>query len=293
MFTGKSTIGSALITAKSIFASIQRSRLLMVLVTVLAWFMVSAILSTIMWIIHDQKYPWLVYFYNAFTIFSNLNDDLGLTILRADGVGSYAVNIGMMIISITLIISGMIGIALLTATITQRSISGEEEGFDRLIDTLRRMAVIATSTPLPNQEPVNAHRILGVIIDHIHNEIIPARDNSSIHQINIYEFEYLLVHIINRIIEHRHLLDEPIQNFAVYDLNQIEDISRWAQSLNTLYPCFSDSQHSPINYDFKRAWTNFSSEFPARIRLLRKGTHYPTSSLDLVGGRQMGAMKDA
>jgi len=292
MFTRKSTIGNALITAKSVFASIRRSRLLMVFVTVLAWFMIAAMLGTTMWIIHDQKYPWLVYFYNAFTIFSNLNDDLGLTILRADGVGSYAVNIGMMIISFALIISGMIGIALLTATITQRSISGDEEKFDRLIDELRRMAVIATSAPLPNQEPVNAHRILGVIIDHIHKEIIPARDNSTIHQINIYEFEYLFVHIINRIIEHRHLLDEPIQKFAVYDLNKIEDISRWAQSLNTLYPYFSDSQHSPINCDFKRAWTNFSSEFPARIRLLKGGTHYPKNSLDLVGRRQMGATKD-
>lgn len=270
MFTRESIIGRASITLKSIFASIRRSRLLMVLVTVLAWFMIAGMLGTAMWIIHDQKYPWLVYVYNAFTIFSNLNDDLGLTILKADGVGNYAVNIGMMIISFALIISGMIGIALLTASITQSSISGDEERFDRLIDELRRMAVIATSTPLPNQEPVNAHRILGVIIDHIHNGIMPIRNSTSIHQINIYEFEYLLVHIINRIIEHHHLLDEPVEKFVAYDLNKIEDISRWAQSLDTLYPCFGDSQYSPINYDFKRAWTNFSSELPARISLLKR-----------------------
>ena len=84
----------------------------------------------------------------------------------------------------------MIGIVVLTASITQQSISDDEERFDSLIDELRRLALVSTAPPLLGEEPVNAHRILAGVIERIHDEIVPVRHNTSLHQLNVYEFEY-------------------------------------------------------------------------------------------------------
>lgn len=268
---------TALIAARCFLASIRRSRLKMVLVTVLAWFTITAVMGTIIWFFHEPKHPWLVYFYNAFTIFSNLNDDLGLAVLKSNNTGDYSVNIWMMVINFLLIVSGMIGIAVLTASITQQSISDDEERFDSLIDEFRRLALIATA-PVSYEEMENPHRILKNIIGRIHNEIVPIRHNTSLHQLNIYEFEYMFVHLINRIIMECKILQSSIHHFAVYDLEKISDIVLWAKKLDSLHPHFSDTHPSPINSEFKRAWNNFAHNLPARISLYMAEKH-PTEVL--------------
>ena len=117
-----------------------------------------------MWHLQGRKQPWALYFYNAFTIFSNLNDDLGLTIVRPEGAGLFTVNIPMMVVSIALIIAGMIGIALLTAQITQGSMNMDEERFDRLVDEFRSLAIRATTPPVPGEPSLDPHRALNIVI---------------------------------------------------------------------------------------------------------------------------------
>ena len=253
-----------------LIAAAKRSRPAMIAMTVLAWFAVSGTLGTLMWHLQGRKQPWALYFYNAFTIFSNLNDDLGLTIVRPEGAGLFTVNIPMMVVSIALIIAGMIGIALLTAQITQGSMNMDEERFDRLVDEFRSLAIRATTPPVPGEPSLDPHRALNIVIGRIHGDIVPARTNTSVHSINIYEFEYILVNIINRLIDHGGLLDAPAPSFAAYNLEKVQEIIRWAGSLDILCEHLCDPHPSPINRDFKRAWRNFSVALPDRIREAKK-----------------------
>ena len=244
----------------------KRSRLLKLAATVAAWFLVSLVLGAANWYFDEARHPLMVYIYNAFTVFSNLNDDLGLVITKGEGVGGYSVNIPAMCISVALIIMGMMGIALLTATLTSGSLNTDEEQFDREIDEFRALAVKATARPEPEREPADAHRILRMIIARIHGNIMPYRSRTTLHQINIYEFEYLLVNVINRIIENRQLLSDPPRCFLPYDLERITEIIKWFDSLDYLYQYLSDPSPSPVNDSFKRAWANFSVELVAKIR---------------------------
>lgn len=282
MFAKQMAVGLFLNNIKHFLTSLKRSRLRMLLLTIVAWFIIAAILGTLSYISNGYKHTWLVYFYNSFTIFSNLNDDLNLTLIRPEGGGAYLLNIPQMIINFVLIITGMMGIALLTATMTADSINVDEEKFDLLVDEMRRMAIVATSAPSNNQEPPDAHRILGLIIDRIHNRILPVRNNLSINRLNIYEFEYLLLNIINRIIEHNHLLHDPVQKFAFHDLNKINAIINWAKDIDSIYPYFEDLQPSPIVHDFKHAWVNFSIEFPARVKMAALEKKYSKGTMELL-----------
>ena len=175
-------------------------------------------------------------------------------------------NYPAMCISLSLIIFGMMGIALLTATLTSTTMNMDEEQFDRQIDEFRRLAVTATTRTAPGDEPADAHRILRMVIAAVHGKILPYRSRTSLHQINIYEFEYILVNVINRIIESRRLLSDPPQNFLAYDLDRINEIVEWFGSLDYLYAHLSDPNPSPIGDTFKQAWKNFSVELAAKVR---------------------------
>jgi hypothetical protein len=246
-------------------AALKRSRLLQMATTVALWFTVASALGAANWFYDGKKHSLIVYIYNSFTVFSNLNDDLGLVLTRV-GEGGYTVSVPAMIISVVLIICGMLGIALLTATITGNSINMDEEKFDRLVDELRRLAVIATCRPTPGEEPVDAHRILNRIISHIRNSIVPFRTNTSVHPINIYEFEYILVNVINRIIEHRSLLSDPVYHFTDYNLEHIVEVIQWFNNLDDLHEYINDPCPSPISADFKHAWKHFSVDLVERVR---------------------------
>jgi hypothetical protein len=246
-------------------AALKRSRLLQMATTVALWFTVASALGAANWFYDGKKHSLIVYIYNAFTVFSNLNDDLGLVLTRG-GEGGYTVSMPAMLISVVLIICGMLGIALLTATITSNSINMDEEKFDRLVDELRRLAVIATCRPTPGEEPVDAHRILNRIISHIRNSIVPFRTNTSVHQLNIYEFEYILVNVINRIIEHRNLLSDPVYHFAGYNLEHIIEVIQWFNNLDDLHEYINDPCPSPISANFKDAWNHFSVDLVERAR---------------------------
>lgn len=243
----------------------KRSRLVQLCATVLVWFLVSTTLGLVGWALDETGRPFLAYIYNAFTIFSNLNDDLNLAM--AGGTP----HIPAMIVNVLLIISGMIGISVLTATVTSSSLNMDEERFDRLIDEFRRLAIVATTRPPDGAEPADAHRILGLVVSRIHNEVVPFRTSRSMHQLNIYEFEYILVNVIDRIIEERALLEDPAQAFAVHDPDRIGRVVQWAHSLDGLHAHLTDPAPSPISAGFRQAWRRFSVDFYQKALAARLG----------------------
>jgi hypothetical protein len=252
--------------------AINRSRALMMATTVLAWFVLTTVLGAISWMLHGYQHPFLVYVYNAFTIFSNLGDDLRLALGGggAESAGGYSANPLIMLLNIVLIVGGMLGIAMLTATVTKGSIDMEEERFDSLIDDFRRLTVSATRRiPTDGHRP-DAHRILSGIIHRVYRDIVPARTNVSVHPINVYEFEYIFVHVIGRILREKHLLADPPACFAPYALEQIEAIVRWAYALDDIAPLFGDATPSLVDRQFQRAWQGFAVELPKKIRESRE-----------------------
>jgi hypothetical protein len=233
----------------------KRSRLLQLFVTILVWFLISLLLGMTGWALDETDRPFLAYIYNAFTIFSNLNDDLNLAM--SGGVP----HLPAMVVNVLLIISGMVGISVLTATVTSSSLNLDEERFDRLIDEFRRLAIVATSRQPEGTEPADAHRILNLIVSRIHNEVLPFRTSRSMHQLNVYEFEYILVNVIDRIIASRDLLSDPAPAFAVHDADRIERIVQWVRSLDGLHAHLSDPAASPVSLAFRQAWRRFSVDF--------------------------------
>ena len=247
-------------------AAMRRSRMAALLATVFVWFLVSSILGLASGAADGYKYPAAVYVYNAFTIFSNLNDGLNLAVAEHDG--GMAVHVLPMVISCLLIISGMVGIAALTAAITAKTLDVDEQRFDQLMDELRHLAVIGTC-PESEESCPDGHRILRAILDRVSREIVPTRTNSSLQRLNIYEFEYLMVNVINKVIEERELLDEPLETLQAYDVAKLEGILNWADSLDTLHGHLANSTPSSIVLDLRRAWCNFS-ELVRRVRLAQE-----------------------
>lgn len=248
--------------------AVKRSRVLMMMVTVLAWFVLTTVVGTIFWMLPGSKHPLPIYVYNAFTIFSNLNDELQLAFDggSAGSAATYTANLVIMILNIVLIVGGMLGIAILTAAVTKGSIDMNEERFDSLIDDFRRLTVSATSRIPTNGRRPDAHRILSGIIHRVYRDIVPARTNVSLHPINLYEFEYIFVHVIDRILRERRLLVDPSACFAQYAPDQIEAIVRWAHGLDDIAPLFDESTRSLVDQQFLRAWRRFAVELPKRIR---------------------------
>ncbi|MBF0119605.1 MAG: hypothetical protein HQK79_12270 [Desulfobacterales bacterium] len=244
---------------------LKRSHLMMFVAVVISWFVITGILGTMVWGYQGYKHPWTVYFYNAFTIFSNLNDDLGFAMSHQPG-NKILIDIPMMLISFILIIGGMLGIAVLSALSTNLLFSNDEERFDRLIDDFRRLAIVATSTDDCGMYQADAHKTLGIIIHIIHKHIMPARTNITLNQLNIYEFEYIIVHVIDCIMKNRQVFKDPYDCFSVYDLQKINEIVLWAESLADLYQHFCDGNNSPVSKQFKQAWHNFSVKLPAHIQ---------------------------
>ena len=247
-------------------AVVRRSRMAALLVTVFVWFLVSSILGLASGAADGYKYPAAVYVYNAFTIFSNLNDGLNLAVAEHDG--GMAVHVLPMVISCLLIVSGMVGIAALTAAITAKTLDVDEQRFDQLMDELRHLAVIATC-PESEESCPDGHRILRAILDRVSHEIVPTRTNRSLQQLNIYEFDYLMVNVINKVVEERALLHDRLEAFQSYDLVKLEGILNWANSLDTLHGHLANSTPSAIVRDLRRAWHNFS-ELVRRVRLARE-----------------------
>jgi len=247
-------------------SSAIRSRLRLILVTILGWVAITGLLGTGMWLVHGRQFPWLVYVYNAFTVFSNLNDDLGLVFGRNAAGVICSVNIPAMTISALLILCGMTGIALFTAAITQRTLNTAEERFDHLVDEFRRLAVALTCPRSPDETPDIVHRALASIIARIHDDVMPSHTNTSVHPVNVYEFEYILVHVIHRVIVERRMLDDPPDCFRVYDLQVLTEVIAWSQGLDNLRDPLADPQASPISRSFRQAWQTFSVDLPARIQ---------------------------
>lgn len=248
--------------------AVKRSRVLMVVAIVLAWFVLTTVLGTLSWMLHGYQHPFSVYVYNAFTIFSNLGDDLRLALGGggSESAAPYTANPLLMLLNLVLIVAGMLGIAMLTATVTTGSIDMNEERFDSLIDDFRRLTVSATRRIQTNGRLPDAHRILIGIINRVYRDIVPARTNVSVHPINLYEFEYIFVHVIDRILRERRLLLDPSARFTQYSLDHIEAIARWAHDLDDIASLFDESTPSLVDQQFLRAWRHFAVELPKRIR---------------------------
>jgi len=246
-------------------AAALRSRIGLVLAVIVAWIIFSAAVSSIIWLRHERRQPWLVYFYNSFTVFSNLSDELGLVIERPPS-GAFRVRVGDMLLNLALIAGGMIGIAALTSAVTQRSLSRNEERFDAILDEFRRLAILATTPPSPGWSPPDPHRILSLVIERIHDEIMPYRTNLSLHTVNAYELDSLLVSVIGRIIRERRVLEDPPAAFAAYDPRRLERVIRWMEGLEHLKEELETESASPVQRAFVEAWRDLSVELRRRVR---------------------------